>query len=84
MSCLDYLLTLTQPPPTVPTQAASDQLGCGWCGQPITDPKVAQSLVAQGTRTRHAYCSFECGQELALRNGSSSLIRRQLFDLVGP
>lgn len=32
-----------------------------------------------GTRRGHVYCSFSCGEELLLRAGSSSLIRRQLF-----
>lgn len=30
---------------------------------------------------RHLYCSYACGQEILLRAGSSSLIRRQIFAL---
>ena len=38
--------------------------------------------VGGGGRRGHVYCSFACGQELMLRAGSSSLIRRQLFAMV--
>lgn len=56
---------------------------CAWCHVQITDAQTLRNLALQqgvgGARRGHVYCSFSCGEELLLRAGSSSLIRRQLF-----
>ena len=76
------------------TAAAAPITDCEWCHAPLPVVKVPKDDNGEQQRTReptaarvnaiHAnfrYCGWECAQAAALRSGSSSAIRRQVFAL---
>lgn len=59
---------------------SSGPLSCSFCQKTLPDHMA--DLLRSRPRSHHLFCSYECGLELGMRAGSSSIIRRQLFALV--